>query len=65
MFARGLSHAGVIFLRLGGYAPLALKIERLNDVLTNYADQLNESLVVTRTRVRVHRLGDAGEREER
>jgi predicted nuclease of predicted toxin-antitoxin system len=46
-------HAGVIFLRLGTYAPLSLKIERLSFVLTNYADQLDEFLVVKKDTVRV------------
>jgi predicted nuclease of predicted toxin-antitoxin system len=46
-------HAGVIFLRLGTYAPLNLKIERLAYVLTHYADQLDQFLVVKKERVRV------------
>jgi predicted nuclease of predicted toxin-antitoxin system len=46
-------HAGVIFLRLGTYAPLSLKIERLSFVLTNYADQLDEFLVVKKDTARV------------
>jgi predicted nuclease of predicted toxin-antitoxin system len=46
-------HAGVIFLRLGTYAPLSLKIERLSFVLTNYTDQLDEFLVVKKDTVRV------------
>jgi predicted nuclease of predicted toxin-antitoxin system len=53
VFRLKLPHAGVIFLRLGTYASLSLKIERLSSVLTHYADQLDEFLVVTRTRVRV------------
>ncbi len=44
---------GVIFLRLGTYAPLSLKIERLSFVLTNCADQLDEFLVVKKDNVRV------------
>ena len=46
-------HAGVIFLRLGTYAPLSLKIERLSFVLTNHADQLDQFLVVKKDTVRV------------
>jgi predicted nuclease of predicted toxin-antitoxin system len=46
-------HAGVIFLRLGTYAPLTLKTERLAYVLTHYTDQLDQFLVVTKDRVRV------------
>jgi predicted nuclease of predicted toxin-antitoxin system len=39
-------HAGVIFLRLGTYAPLDLKIARVSFVLTHYADQLDQFIVV-------------------
>jgi predicted nuclease of predicted toxin-antitoxin system len=46
-------HAGVIFLRLGTYAPLELKIERINYVLTHYAGQLDQFLVVKKGNVRV------------
>jgi predicted nuclease of predicted toxin-antitoxin system len=46
-------HAGVIFLRLGTYAPLSLKSERLSYVLTNYSDQLDQFLVVTKDTVRI------------
>jgi predicted nuclease of predicted toxin-antitoxin system len=49
-------HAGVIFLRLGKYAPLELKIERIDYVLTNYADQLDQFLVVKKGNVRVGHL---------
>jgi predicted nuclease of predicted toxin-antitoxin system len=49
-------HAGVIFLRLGTYAPLELKIERLEYVLTHYADQLDQFLVVKKGNVRVGHL---------
>lgn len=48
-------HAGVIYLRLGEYAELATKIERLEYVLMHYAAQLNQFLVVTRHRVRISR----------
>jgi hypothetical protein len=53
VFRLQMPHAGVIFLRLGTYAPLSLKIERLSFVLTHYSDQLDQFLVVTRTRVRI------------
>jgi predicted nuclease of predicted toxin-antitoxin system len=49
-------HAGVIFLRLGTYAPLELKVERLSFVLTHYADQLDQFLVVKKGNVRVGHL---------
>jgi predicted nuclease of predicted toxin-antitoxin system len=53
IFRLQLPHAGVIFLRLGTYAPLSLKIERLNYVLTHYADQLDQFLVVKKGNVRI------------
>lgn len=53
IFRKRLAHAGVIFLRLGDYAELATKIERLSDALTNYQEQLDQFLVVTRRSVRV------------
>ncbi len=46
-------HAGVIFLRLGKYAPLDLKIARLSFVLTHYKDQLDQFIVVKRETIRV------------
>ena len=46
-------HAGVILLRLGDYAELELRIERLNHVLMHYSDQLDQFIVVTRRSVRV------------
>jgi predicted nuclease of predicted toxin-antitoxin system len=49
-------HAGVIFLRLGTYAPLDLKIERLSYVLTHYTDQLDQFLVVKTGNVRIGRI---------
>ncbi len=55
IFRRGLAHAGVIFLRLGDYAELSTKIERVSYTLTNYQDQLNQFLVVSRSGVRVRR----------
>jgi predicted nuclease of predicted toxin-antitoxin system len=53
VFRFKLPHAGVIFLRLGKYAPLELKLARLSYVLTHYADQLDQFLVVKRQSVRV------------
>ena len=46
-------HAGVIFLRLGAYAELSTKMDRLDYVLTHYATQLDQFLVVTLQKVRV------------
>lgn len=51
--AQRLPHSGVILLRLGGYASLPLKIERVALVLIRYSDRLDQLLVVTRDRVRV------------
>jgi predicted nuclease of predicted toxin-antitoxin system len=45
-------HSGVIFLRLGDSADLALKVARLDHVLTHHAHELDQFLVVTRDRVR-------------
>jgi predicted nuclease of predicted toxin-antitoxin system len=56
IFRQQLPHAGVIFLRLGTYAPLDLKIERLEYVLTHYADQLDQFLVVKQGNVRIGHL---------
>ncbi len=46
-------HAGVILFRLGDYAELPPRIERLNHVLSHYGDRLNQFVVVTRRSVRV------------
>lgn len=51
----GQPHAGVILFRLGDYAELSTKIERIDHVLTRYRDQLDSFLVVTRRSVRVRR----------
>jgi predicted nuclease of predicted toxin-antitoxin system len=56
IFRRGYAHCGVIFLRLGDYAELSTKIERLSHTLTNYQAQLNQFLVVTRRGVRVRQI---------
>jgi predicted nuclease of predicted toxin-antitoxin system len=56
VFRFKLPHAGVIFLRLGKYAPLELKIERIDYVLTHYADQLDQFIVVKKGNVRVGHL---------
>jgi predicted nuclease of predicted toxin-antitoxin system len=53
VFRLKLPHAGVIFLRLGTYAPLDLKIARLSFVLTQYSTKLDQFLVVTKDTVRV------------
>jgi predicted nuclease of predicted toxin-antitoxin system len=50
----GLPHAGVIYLRLSSYVELSAKQDRLHYVLTHYADKLDQFLVVTPHRVRVH-----------
>ena len=54
IFQQGLAHAGVIFFRLPG-ASLQTKIEHLNTVLHEYAEELarGEFLVVTPGRIRV------------
>ena len=45
-------HAGVIYLRLDT-TKIAIRIARLNDVLTTHKDQLQQFLVVTDTETRV------------
>ena len=55
VFRQGQPHAGVIYFRLGDFAELSTKIDRLDHVLTHYADQLDQFLVVTGQRVRVRR----------
>jgi len=52
-------HTGVILFRLGDYAELDLRTERLDLVLGQYADQLDQFIVVTRLGVRVRRVGRA------
>jgi Uncharacterized protein conserved in bacteria len=54
IFQGGLAHASVIFFRLPG-ASLQTKIEHLNTVLEEYAEELKrgEFLVVTPRRIRV------------
>jgi predicted nuclease of predicted toxin-antitoxin system len=46
-------HVGVIYLRLGPTAELSTKVARLDFVLTHYATQLDQFLVVTLRTVRV------------
>lgn len=46
-------HTGVIYLRLGDYTDLAMKLDRMTYVLDHHAAQLDQFLVVTRQRVRV------------
>jgi predicted nuclease of predicted toxin-antitoxin system len=55
VFRRRHRHAGVLYLRLGLYAPLFTLIERIDYVLTHYSEQLDCFLVVTRHRVRVRK----------
>lgn len=52
-------HAGVIFFRLTT-TRLPVKIERLTYVLTHYADQLDQFLVVTERAVRIRRQPQEG-----
>jgi predicted nuclease of predicted toxin-antitoxin system len=49
-----LPHAGVILFRLG-YVPLDERIALMQRVLDEYADDLNQFIVVTRNAIRVHR----------
>jgi predicted nuclease of predicted toxin-antitoxin system len=53
VFRSRMPHAGVIYLRLGSYAPLATKIARLDYALTHHAVQLDQFLVVTLHKLRV------------
>ena len=53
VFRLRLPHPGIIYLRLGEYAPLTIKIERISYVLTHYTEHLDQFMVVTRTRVRI------------
>lgn len=46
-------HNGVILFRLSPFASLTLKVSRLEHVLTHFASQLDQFLVVTHDRVRV------------
>jgi predicted nuclease of predicted toxin-antitoxin system len=54
VFVHGRPHAGVIYLRLP-YSDLALAQQRLTDVLTDYGDQLDQFITVTRSRIRIRR----------
>ena len=49
-------HAGVMLFRLGDFAALALWIARLDHVLAQYSEQLDQFIVVTRRAVRVRRF---------
>jgi predicted nuclease of predicted toxin-antitoxin system len=49
------AHQGVILLRLGAYAPLATKTQRIDDVPARYGDRLDHFIVVTRRTIRVRR----------
>jgi predicted nuclease of predicted toxin-antitoxin system len=48
-------HAGVILYRLGDFAPLQTKIQRLEEVLSSYADQLDQFIVIRPGGIRVRR----------
>ncbi len=52
IFARGLPHSGVIYLRQREYADLSLKLDRVTFVLEHYSADLNRFLVVTPRHVR-------------
>ena len=56
VFRQGYLHTGVILFRLEE-TDLAMKIARLDDVLSNYADRLDQFLVVTARRVRARQTG--------
>ena len=56
VFRQRLPHAGVILFRLGDFAELAVWTARLDLVLAEYGDQLDQFIVVTRRAVRVSRL---------
>jgi len=55
IFRQHLSHSGVLFFRLKG-ATLQMKLHRLSEVLTQYADQLHHFLVITQQRVRIRKI---------
>ena len=54
VFVHGQAHAGVIYLRLP-YSDLPLSQQRLMDVFNRHSTELNEFVVVTRTRIRIRR----------
>lgn len=56
ILARKLPHSGVIYLRLGEYADLATKQERIAEVLERYVHVLDRFLVVTPRHIRVRPL---------
>ena len=56
VFRHRQPHAGVILFRLGDYAELATKIERLEHVLRFHSHHLDHFLVVTVRDVRVRRV---------
>lgn len=53
IFARKQPHSGVIYLRLGEYADLATKQERIADVLEQFPDASHQFLVVTPRHIRI------------
>jgi predicted nuclease of predicted toxin-antitoxin system len=54
IFRQQLPHAGIILFRLGDES-LEIKTEWLSRVLTNYADQLTNFMVITERGVRVRK----------
>jgi len=52
VFRRGLPHKGIILFRLGNEA-LDLKKQWLQRVLADYADQLNQFIVITDRGIRI------------
>lgn len=54
IYRLGLPHRGVIFFRLPA-ATMEAKVARLERILADYADQLDQFLVVTAKAVRVRR----------
>jgi predicted nuclease of predicted toxin-antitoxin system len=55
VFRHRQPHAGVIYLRLGEYADLTTKVDRVEYVVTHLSNELDQFLVVTLQRVRVRR----------
>jgi predicted nuclease of predicted toxin-antitoxin system len=51
----GQPHAAIIYLRLGAYADIALRIARLDYMFAHHADDLDQLLVVSPRTVRIRR----------
>jgi hypothetical protein len=56
IFSRRLHYTGVIYFRLGEYAELAIRFERIAYVLDHHAAQMDQFMVVTRQGVRVRKV---------